>query len=305
MPHRQLYLKMAKKLSLANDQLVLSKDNGEQVTFPLEDFDLIFVEDPNSVITINLLSKMAELGCSMIVCGKDYLPKAQVLPFNTYYLQSQIVNLQLNLLPSKKKKLWEMIVRQKIKNQLTILETASANQKSIAQVKIFLDSIKPGDESNMEGAAARVYFQALFGNDFIRFSDTLVSSSLNYGYSIIASQVIRTVAFNGLLDNLGIWHASNSNNNNLSYDLIEPYRQVVDLFVYKNVIDLSNPLSHEIKIGLINLLNKKVVIDNNSYKISYAIGITVNSFVQYMKSGDIKDIKLPVFDVSEENEPEL
>lgn len=305
MPHRQLYLKSAKKLSFANEQLVVSKDNAEPLTFPLEDFDLIFVEDPNAVVTINLLSKMAEIGCSMIVCGRDYLPKAQVLPFNNYYLQSQIVNLQLGLLPSKKKKLWEMIVRQKIKNQLTVLETVSVDQKAIAQVKSFLQSIKPGDESNMEAVAARVYFQTLFGNDFVRFSDTLVSTSLNYGYSIIASQVIRNIAFNGLLDNLGIWHASNSNNYNLSYDLIEPFRQVVDMFVYKNVKNLSSPLSHEIKIGLINLLNEKVVIDGNSYKISYAIGITVNSFIQYMKSGDIKDIKLPIFEISQENESEL
>lgn len=305
MPHRQLYLKTSKKLSFSNDQLVVTKDTDEKVTFPLEDFDLIFVEDPNAVITASLLSKMAEFGCSMIVCGRNYLPQAQVLPFNNHYVQSQIINLQLNLLPSKKKKLWETIVRQKIKNQLTVLTKVSSDQKAISQIKSFIQNIKPGDETNMEGVAARVYFQALFGNDFIRFSDTLVSTSLNYGYSIIASQVIRTVACNGLLDNLGIWHASNSNNYNLSYDLIEPFRQVVDLYVYKNVIQLTSPLSHEIKMGLINLLNEKVNIDGNSYKISYAIELTINSFIQYMKSGDIADIKLPVLEITEEDESEL
>lgn len=306
MAHRQLYLRQAKKLSLSNDQIVLTKTTDEQLTFPLEDFDLIFLEDPNTILTTNLLSKMTELGCSLVVCGSDYLPKAQVLPLNTYYLQSEVLDLQMNLLPSKKKKLWETIVRQKIKNQLTVLEKVSSNQKVISQIKSFIQNIKPGDESNMEGIAARVYFQGLFGIDFTRFSDSLISVALNYGYSIIASQVIRTVACNGLLDNLGVWHASKQNNYNLSYDLIEPYRQIVDMYVYTNVKDLISPLSHELKVGLIGLLNEKVVIDDCSYKISVAIEMTVKSYIQYMKSGDIKDIKLPTLRFLEsENGSEL
>lgn len=302
MAHRQLYLRQSSKLSLANNQLLLTKANGESVTFPLEDFDLIFVENPNTVITANLISRMTDLGCSMIICGRDFLPTSQILPFNSYYLQSEILNLQLNLLPSKKKKLWETIVRQKIRNQLSVLEKVSAKNDSILQMKKCVQKIRPGDETNMEGLAARIYFQALFGKDFIRFSDSLISTSLNYGYSIIASQVIRTVACNGLLDNLGVWHASKQNNNNLSYDLIEPYRQVVDLYVYNNIRDLISPLSHELKMGLSSLLNEKVEIDGSSYKISYAVEMTVKSFLLYMRTGNIEDIKLPKLRLLEQND---
>ncbi len=302
MAHRQLYLKNSSKLSLFNDQMVLVKENGEKLSFPLEDFDLIFVENPNTVITANLISRMTDLGCSMVLCGKNYLPSSQILPFNSYYLQSEVLNLQLQLLPSKKKKLWETIVRQKIKNQLSVLESVSANTIVIDQLKKCIQQIKPGDESNMEGLAARIYFQALFGKDFIRFSDSLISIGLNYGYSIIASQIIRTVACNGLLDNLGIWHASKQNNNNLSYDFIEPYRQLVDYKIYKSLENLSNPLSHDVKMNLINLLNENIEIDGYSYKTSYAIEMTIKSYLLYMKTGNIKDIKLPKLRLLEKND---
>lgn len=306
MAHRQLYIRSAKRLSLMNDQLILTKVDDSQLSFPLEDFDLVFIEDPNATITINLITKASGIGCSFIVCGKDYLPKSQILPFNSYYLQSKILNLQLNLLPYKKKKLWETIVKQKIRNQITILETVGSDMYPISQLYDFFHGVKPGDSSNMEGIAAKIYFQSLFGKDFIRFSDELISIALNYGYSIIASQVIRTVAFNGLLDNLGIWHSSEKNNNNLSYDFIEPFRQVVDFYVFNNVKNLMSPLSSEIKLGLINLLNYRVRIDGNLYKVSYAIGITVSSYLKYMESGDITDIKLPSFELMKDtNESEL
>lgn len=63
-----------------------------------------------------------------------------------------------------------------------------------------------------------MYFRSLFGSDFIRFYDDNVNAALNYGYTIIASAIIRNLAVYGLNTYLGIHHSSKINNFNLAYD---------------------------------------------------------------------------------------
>ena len=47
MGFRQVYIKEAEKLSLQADCLMVKKNSDKTVSFPLEDIDLVFVEDPN------------------------------------------------------------------------------------------------------------------------------------------------------------------------------------------------------------------------------------------------------------------
>lgn len=306
---KHLYIQKAAKLAYADNSIFIIKEGGEKpLVFSLEDIDIILLEDKNCVITSALLAELGENGVSLIICGKDYLPKSQVIPLNYHYKKSSLLKLQQQLLPYKKKKLWEAIVKQKIKNQAAVLSTTSNDELAIERLNQYRLDVKPGDETNMEGAAAREYFSSLFGKSFIRFSDNPISSALNYGYGIIASSVIRAVACAGLEDNIGIWHDSEQNSSNLSYDLIEPFRQIVDLYVFNNRTKIEYPLSHEIKVGMISLLNEEILIDNKSAKLCNAIEIFVNEFVEYLKSGDITKVSLPIFnpaikeDKGEENE---
>lgn len=295
---RRIYIEKAKKLSFSDNSIIIAKDDDKVLVFPLEDLDLVFLEDPNTLISSCLLTEMAKKGVSLVCCGRNYLPQCQVLPLNCHYEKAGHLKAQIELLPYKKKKLRETIVKTKIKNQINVISATIDDDECLVRLKNYLDNVKPGDEKNMEGVAAREYFSKLFGEDFIRFSDSPLSIALNYGYSIIASAVIRQVAFSGLEDNLGIWHDAIQNSNNLSYDLIEPFRQVVDFFVYSHQDEINLPLSHEIKIGFINLLKQVVFINGKYCKLNYAIELAVNSFVEYLDSGDIKSIQLPLYSPS-------
>jgi CRISP-associated protein Cas1 len=296
---RNLYIKEAAKLSLTdNSILVTRRDGKEPLIFPLEDFSLIFVEDPDVVITAHLLTKMSETKTSMVLCGDNYLPAMQVLPLNGHYLQSSILHLQLNLLPYKKKKIWESIVVQKITNQIATINATNADDTCVDRLKEYLHNITPGDETNMEGVAAREYFSSLFGKDFIRFSDSPISFALNYGYSIIASSIIRSVAFSGMYDNIGIWHENDKNNNNLSYDLIEPYRQIVDHFIYFHRAEVGLPLSHDLKVGLLGLLNEQVIMEGKKTKLIFAVQRTVDSYISCLRNNSSGDLLLPSYDYS-------
>jgi len=295
---RKLYVTKAVKLSLTDNCVCIAKEkDSKPLLFPLEDLDLIFVEDPNAVITSSLITAAAELGTSIVFCGRDYLPSAQSLPRNSHYRKTAILRLQLDLLPYKKKKMWEKIVSQKIANQISVVRAANEDGQTLSRLQKYLEGVKPGDEANMEGVAAREYFTCLFGADFIRFSKSdPLSAALNYGYGIIASQIIRQVAFAGLDDNLGIWHENRQNASNLSYDLIEPFRQVVDFFVCSHRKEIQLPLQPELKSAMISLLGKNVRIRGRSYKISSAAELTVNSFVECLETQDASRLILPEYD---------
>lgn len=305
MGFRQIYVKEAKKLSLLNNSLLITRGEGkEDLSFSLEDIDLVFVEDPNAVITARLISEAANLGVSIIVCGGDYLPSAQTIPINGHYLQSNMLKLQLELLPSKKNKFWETIIKTKIANQMEVLNITTCDMETYNRMKEYRQQVKSGDERNMEGQAAKEYFKSIFGPNFIRFSDSPISAALNYGYSVLTGAVIRSVAFAGLNDNIGIWHHSAQNANNLSCDLVEVFRPVVDYYVYKNLDRLITPLPMEIRKGLLNLLNYYVIFDNKKYQVSYAIGLLVNEYVDYLKNGNIEKISMPIFFKNEESQSE-
>lgn len=300
MGFRQVYIKEAKKLSTSDNCLKIDKGPDKQiVSFPLEDLDLIFVEDPNVVVTARLLSEIAEYGISMIFCGKTYLPSSIAVPINSHYLQSNLLEKQIELLPSKKNKFWETLIKAKISNQMAVLESTTNVSEIYLHLKDYVQQVKFGDEKNMEGIAAREYFRGVFGEDFIRFSSSPISSALNYGYSVITGAVIRSVAFAGLNDNLGVWHHGAQNANNLSCDLVEPFRPVVDYYVYNNLANLAIPLPMEVRKGMVNLLNYYVMVGDKKYQVSYAINLLVNAYVDYLKSGDISRVKMPAFFVNE------
>ena len=84
--------------------------------------------------------------------------------------------------------------------------------------------VQPGDVTNREGHAAKVYFNALFGLSFKRGDKTFLNGALNYGYAVILSAFNREIVANGMNTQLGIAHKNEFNAFNLSCDLMEPFR---------------------------------------------------------------------------------
>jgi len=84
----------------------------------------------------------------------------------------------------------------------------------------------------MESNTSRLYFPLLFGKKFKRFEEDVINAALNYGYAILRSIIKQQIVLKGLQPSLGIWHKSQFNNFNLSDDIIEVYRPIVDIAVY-------------------------------------------------------------------------
>ena len=122
----------------------------------------------------------------------------------------------------------------------------------IEKMKTLITSVQPGDSDNREAVAAHMYFPRLFTYEFVRSDDSNETNGLlNYGYSLVMSEVARKIAEFGYLTEFGIHHDSEKNPFNLACDLMEPFRPFVDAKVFEL---REQTLNSEVKNELIRLL---------------------------------------------------
>ena len=287
MGYRQVIIKKSEKLHFKDNQLIIDKDESS-TKVPLEDINYILIEDSSTILTTRLLAELGKNAISLIVCEEIFEPTSIMYPYNYHFKQLDVFSHQLEIDDSIKNEFWNQIVKIKIENSIRVLEMTSKEEFPISKLTEYINEITDGDSKNREGLAAKMYFRSLFGSDFIRFYDDNVNAALNYGYTVIASAIIRNLAVHGLNTYLGIHHSSKINNFNLAYDFLEPYRSVVDKFVYDNKDDIVLPLSFEFRKKLINLLNEEVLHQNKKYTIEYSIGLLIKSYIKSFSTGEIK-----------------
>lgn len=296
MGYRQVIIRKSEKLHFKDNQLIIDK-NDCSTKVPLEDINYVLIEDSSTILTTRLLAEFGKNAISLIVCDEKFNPSAIMYPYNYHFKQLDVFSHQLEIDKSIKKEFWNQIVKRKIENSVRVLEMTSKEEFPISKLNEYINEVTEGDIKNREGLAAKVYFRSLFGSDFIRFYDDAINAALNYGYTIIASAIIRNLAVYGLNTYLGIHHNSKVNNFNLAYDFLEPYRSIVDKFVYDNKDDITLPLSFDFRKKLINLLNKEVMHQSKAYTIEYSIGLIIKSYIKSFSTGNIKlDLPLVIYE---------
>lgn len=180
-----------------------------------------------------------------------------------------------------KEAVWTEIVTEKIRKQKELLE--ALGKEEAALLASYLKEIEWNDETNREGHAAKVYFNALFGMDFTRTEDNFINAALNYGYSIILSAFTREVVANGYITQLGLFHDNMFNQFNLASDLMEPFRILVD----REVTEMKLlQFEHEEKMQLVNILNHEILIDGKTQYVNNAIKIYCKSVFDALEEDD-------------------
>ena len=296
MGYRQIVIKKSEKLHFKDNQLIVEKE-GISSKVPLEDINYVLIEDPTTILTSRLLAECGKNAISLIICDEKFEPTSIMYPYNYHYKQLDIFEKQLQIPNEMKLELWNQIIRSKIENSIRVLEMTSKEEFSISKLNQYKNEVIEGDFRNREGLSAKIYFRSLFGSDFIKFYDDAINAALNYGYTILASAIIRNIAISGLNTYLGIHHNSKINNFNLAYDLLEPYRGIVDKFVYDNKDNIQYPLSFEFRKKLINLLNTEVEHNKKKYTVEYSINLLIRSYIKSFTTGEITlDLPLIIYE---------
>lgn len=291
MGYRQIFIKRSEKLSFKDNQLVVTKDDTD-TKVPLEDINYVIIEDATTILTTRLLAELGKNAIALVVCDEKHEPSSIMYPYNHHYKQLENLELQLINTVLLKDELWKLVIIQKINNQRRLLEIKTTDEYTIEKLDVFIREVEPGDIGNREGLAAKMYFRSLFGSDFIRHFDDGINNALNYGYTIFKSCLVRLLSVYGLLTYYGINHKSKTNNFNLAYDFVEPFRPVVDSFVFDHISELNEELSYDIRKQLVNLLNKEIISEGKRCTVEYAMELLVKSYVKSLNTGEIK-LSLP------------
>lgn len=283
MAFRTVIIENRCKLEYSLNYLVCRKDNEEKKIL-LDEIKTLVINSLQVSITTSLISMLMEKKIKVIFTDDKHNPSGELIPYQNNFYSYRKIKEQISFDVKHKDYLWKKIIQRKIHNQSVNLKLL--NRDTSAMLDEYEQNVLDGDTSNREGHSAKVYFNSIFGNDFNRSQDNAINKYLNYGYSIILSQINREIKILGYLTEIGIHHIGESNPFNLSCDLMEPLRPLIDYHVIMNLVDDNNFRQTFIEILkiVVKYNGRDIILDN-------AIHLYVEDLINYLKTGDEEKIR--------------
>lgn len=258
----------------------------ETVKVHINEIEMLIVESTAVSFTAYLMNELIKNKVKVIFCDEKRNPSSELLPYYGSHDTSAKIRHQMEWTKENKAAIWTEIVTEKIRKQAELLQERHKSEADLLYQ--YIKEMAFGDETNREGHAAKVYFNALFGKDFSRTEECPLNAALNYGYSIILSLFTREVVANGYITQVGLFHDNMFNQFNLACDLMEPYRPIIDRFV----LDMKpSQFEKEEKHQVITILNKEVNIDGRKELLGKAVKIYTRSVFDALNDQDVSLIK--------------
>lgn len=265
---RNIVISSPCKLQYKGGYIVVRRED-DTAKVHLSEISSVVLQTNQVFVSAYLLSELAKAKVAFVVSDEKRDPIGQYLPLYGAHNTSKRIAEQLEWGEPIKKRVWQRIVRDKIKHQSDVLH-ARAREEQGETLKSIVAEVRSGDTTNREGHAARLYFSSLFGPSFSRDDDTPLNAALNYGYAILLSSVNREIAARGYLTQAGICHRNEFNQFNLSCDFMEPFRPLVDRIVFDN---FDGEFSKETKLLLVDMLNQGVAYRGGTYRVGSVISL--------------------------------
>jgi CRISPR-associated protein Cas1 len=225
-----------------------ARDSQSQ-SIPFADIAVLITSHPQISFTQAVLAGLAAAGGMFIVSDERHLPAAMLLPLSTHSTQTERFAQQAAVSLPTRKRTWQQIVQAKLRAQGRLLEEVTGKNGGL---DLLAGKVRSGDPDNLEAQAARIYWQALFGEGSAASPEQVfrrdregggVNPHLNYGYAVLRAVVARALCGAGLHPSLGIHHHNRYDTFCLADDLMEPFRPLVDRVVAKLPRDGVTPAS--------------------------------------------------------------
>ncbi|ODJ47727.1 subtype II CRISPR-associated endonuclease Cas1 [Brochothrix thermosphacta] len=272
------------KLSYKNSYLIVRGEQEQMIH--LSEIHTLLIDTTRAVLTAYLISELMKQKIKVIFCDEKRQPESEIVPYYGAHNTSKKIKAQLAWSISAQQEIWTAVIAEKIQQQQRLLNKLGL--PAAQKLKKYLADLQLYDVTNREGHAAKVYFNALFGKDFVRESDDTINIALNYGYTILLSTFNKEIVSQGYLTQIGLKHTNQFNYFNLSSDLMEPFRPMVDALVYNNMNDTFDTAY---KLQLVNLLNEQVIIQGQKHLVTMAIHLYLKSVFKALDEGNPQLIK--------------
>ncbi len=290
MSFRTVVIKNRCKLDFALNYMVYRGEITKKVH--LSEISLLIIESTCVSITTSLIAELVKNNIQVVFCDEKHLPGSQLLGYYNNYHSSKNIAYQVSWTDEVKRDVWTDIIYHKINNQIKLLKK---HGKDAALLEEYVSQLQPGDSTNREGHAAKVYFNTLF-DELSRRTPSFYNAALNYGYAIILSAFCREIVASGYITQIGIWHCNEFNHYNLASDMMETFRVIVD--------DLALSLETDDKYfkgKMANILNTKITIGRKQVFLDNAVHIYASGVFNRLNNGEdeivnFTDYELPIYE---------
>jgi CRISP-associated protein Cas1 len=218
------------RLSIRDAQLVIEQPQPEQLslpfTTPVSEIAVLLLAHPQITLSQAVVSRIAEVGGSVVTIDGKFLPASMLLPIQAHFLQTERFAKQMQLSLPNRKRLWRQIVRAKIRAQGELLKETYGSDAGLIAMS---SRVRSDDAGNLEAQAARRYWPLIFANPKFRrgSEDADQNRHLDYGYTVLRAAVARALCAAGLHPSIGLQHRNRYDAFCLAADVMEPFRPLV------------------------------------------------------------------------------
>ncbi len=226
-------------LSVKDGQLTCRNPDGSVRKLPMEDIGAILINCFSAQLHSSFLIEAAKSKIAVILCEK-FRPVSLVLPVQRAS-DTILTRAQIQAPMKMLRTMWGMTVDAKCANQYELVSRLCPDEEiSLLDFRISMKA----DTVCKEGNCARLYWNLFSKTLGIKGFRRLTQSDrlnglLNYGYAVLMLRIEQKLLGCGLDPLYGMGHVPRERSLPLAYDMMEPFRPVVDELVYKWVVDMG------------------------------------------------------------------
>lgn len=289
MGFRTVIVNSRAKLEFRLNFMIVRGENEKRIF--IDEINTLIVQSTAVSLTAALLSELIRSGVKVIFCDEKFNPCSELIPYYGAHNTSKRYKIQMQWRDETKDEIWRLIIAQKITNQKNYLQKRGFSAEA-ELIGSYIPDILPGDATNREGHSAKVYFNCLMPCGVSRRDGGFLNGCLNYGYAVLLSCFNREIVASGYLTQFGIWHDNEFNQFNLSSDLMEPFRTIVDEVAF------SLPEGDkEFKRKMADILNFQISIDGKTTTLDLAVRTYVRSVLNALEASDPSLIIFPSYEL--------
>lgn len=253
----------------------------------INEINTLIVQSTAVSLTAALLSELVRNNVKVVFCDEKCNPSSELLPYYGSHNTSKRIKIQTGWAQEIKDEVWKVLIAKKITSQSELLKKRGFETESI-MLEEYAADVTPGDKTNREGHAAKVYFNCILPEGVTRRGGGFINGCLNYGYAVLLSAINREIVASGYMTQIGVWHDNEFNEFNLGSDMIEPLRTIID----ETALTIE-PGDATFKHTMAGALNYEVTFADKKTTLDVAVRQYVKSVLYALEVNDPDEVTFP------------
>ena len=253
----------------------------------INEINTLIVQSTAVSLTAALLSELVRNNVKVVFCDEKCNPSSELLPYYGSHNTSKRIKIQTGWTQEIKDEVWKVLIAKKITSQSELLKKRGFETESI-MLEEYAADVTPGDKTNREGHAAKVYFNCILPEGVTRRGGGFINGCLNYGYAVLLSAINREIVASGYMTQIGVWHDNEFNEFNLGSDMIEPLRTIID----ETALTIE-PGDATFKHTMAGALNYEVPFADKKTTLDVAVRQYVKSVLYALEVNDPDEVTFP------------